>query len=404
MSIPKQLEYRVKTLLNCMWPAMPNRKEAEMKVTIGKKEFLKGISKVLGITGRKTNIQITSTVLIRALEDKVSLLATDLETGFEGKYSADVIEEGEIAVNARKLFEIIKDFPSDEIFIYEVENRWITIEADKSKTKAEFHIVGMDPEEFPEFPKFDHVDSFEINSGILKEMIEKCLITGVSEDNRLHLAGLLLERFEEDENKIIRMVCTDGHRLIKIDRLFSQENNFQTGDPVIIPKKGMSEIVKLLDSDEITQIGFHDNNLIVKHREEMIFIRLLEGDYPDYREVIPQVGDFFMKVPKSTFLGLLKRMSILSSDRYNGVVFNLNQERLETSATNPEIGDSKEDISVEYNGEALEMAFNPRYFIESLNVIKSDSVIIKILDFEHPFILEGEDDPFFMTVIMPMKI
>lgn len=374
-----------------------------MRFTINKKDMLRGLNKVQGITGRRTNLPITSAVLISAEDDRVSLLASDLETGFEGFYAAQVAEEGKAALPARKLFEIIKDFPTDEIIFNEVENRWIEISGTKDNKAVEYHVVGMDPDEFPDIARNENESSFDVEASVFKEMIDKTIITGVSDDTRAHLAGLYLERFEEEGKQIFRVVSTDGHRLLKIDRIY-EEGNLPLGEGIIVPKKGMAEVVKLLENGGTAQIGFKESNFVVKKENETIIIRLMEGDFPDYREVIPNLDDTFMKIPKQSFMAMLKRMSILSTERYRGVIFNIKPDKLEITATNPELGDSREDISVEFNGEAFEVAFNPKYFIDSLNVMQSDNIMVKIKDENNPCIIEEEDDPLFLSVIMPMRI
>ncbi|CAN2041371.1 Beta sliding clamp [Candidatus Magnetomoraceae bacterium gMMP-15] len=375
-----------------------------MQFTINKRDILKGITKILGITGRKTNLPITTTALIQASGSQISILATDLETGFEGFYPAEVASEGKIAIPARKLFQIIKDFPCDEIIFNEIDNRWIEISADKDKTKAEYHIVSMDPEEFPEISKADDISFFDLDASVFKIMIEKVIITSASDDNRAHLAGVFFERIEEDEKQIIRMVSTDGHRLIKTEHFYEKDEKLPTGDGIIIPKKGMSELIKLLEGEGIAHIGFQESNMVVRMNEETIIIRLLEGDFPDYREILSITLDTFINIKRIPFMAMLKRMSILSSDRYSGVIFNLKKERLEITATNPELGDSKEDISAEFNGEEFKAAFNPKYFIECLNAMRSETVKISIKDADSHCLIEGEDDPHFLSVIMPMKI
>lgn len=371
-----------------------------MEFKIEKEKILGALTKVQGITGKKTNIPITSNVVISTKESHVSILATDLEIAFQGAYEAEVLRQGSTAVPSRKLYEIIRDFPSEVIFIKELENKWVQI-IDK---KLEFNIVGMETDDFPGLPNVEGVELFKINARILKNMIDKTIYAVPVDEGRPHLAGVYFETILEDNVKKMRMVSTDGHRLSKIDQLIETGKDFKLKKGVIIPKSGMVEVLKLLESGESVDIGFKDNNFIIKKEKEWLIIRLIEGEFPDYELVVPKKNQSELRVDKQVFLMMLKRMSILSSDRYRVVRFKIDKEQIESTTTNPEIGKSKEVISVNFNGEKLEVAFNPRYLIETLNIMNSDELIIKFNDETNPCVVEGEADPGFLSVIMPMRI
>jgi DNA polymerase-3 subunit beta len=180
--------------------------------------------------------------------------------------------------------------------------------------------------------------------------------------------------------------------------------NFVLKEGVIVPKSGVVEVLKLLEGGKKIQIGFKDNNLIVNRDLERLIIRLIEGEFPDYELVIPKKKTGELRVKKEAFLMMLKRMSILSSDKYRSVRFKIDKEKIETTTTNPEIGESREEIPVVYTGELIDIAFNPRYFIDAISTMKSDEVVMKLSDEATPCILEGENDPGFLGVIMPMRI
>ncbi|ETR71154.1 MAG: DNA polymerase III subunit beta, partial [Candidatus Magnetoglobus multicellularis str. Araruama] len=281
-----------------------------MKFVIEKTVFVKGVSKIQGITNRKTDFPITASVLIRTMGMNISVYATDLETGFEGFYSADIAEEGQAAVVSKKLFEIIKDFPSDYIKLETVEGKMLKISASDNVTKAEYHILCADPDEFTILTAIEDLPFYELDAQTLKDMIEKTLITGIPDDDRAHLCGLYLELPEGDKN-IIRMLSTDGNRLIKIDRTYEVKLDIPMKEGVILSKKGMSDVLKLLEAGGQVEIGFRENNFIAKKDEETIVTRLLEGDFPDYKEVIPKPVDTRLKITKKAFLSLMKRMLIL---------------------------------------------------------------------------------------------
>lgn len=372
-----------------------------MKFTINKSDIRNVLSKVQGLTGRKTNLAITETVLIKAAGSGITLVATDLETGFEGSYPSTVESEGTIAINSKKLYEIIRDFPSDEIVINEVEPRWIEI----GNERIEYHIVGMDPDDFPDTPQIEEITFFDIDSVALKRMIEKTtIISGAADDKRAHINGVFFERILNGDEKLVKMVSTDGSRLSTVDYFYDKDAELPEGPGIIIPKKGLNEVSKFLSSESGVQIGFKDNHFIVKKDTGTIIIRLLEGDFPKYNDIIVKGDGHTIKMDRQLFMMTLKRMSILSSDSYKGVLFNFAQDRLLVTAQNPDLGESKEEMAIEFEGDPIEAAFNPKYFIETLNVIEDDLVILNIIDDRRPCLIEGENDKSFLSVIMPMRI
>ena len=372
-----------------------------MKATFKKGDLLPVLSKVQGLTGRRTNLAITTNILIKTDKKGLSISATDLETGVEGFYPADIEKEGIIAINARKFYEIVKDFPSEDVFLNEVENHWIEI----GNQKVEYHIVGLNPDDFPEIPKIEDVEFFEIDSMSLAKMIERAVIvSGTTDDKRAHIIGVYAERIEEKKNKLFRFVSTDGSRLSKVDTVLNKDANLPSGESVMIPKKGLIEVGKFLDDEGTVKIGFKENNFIVQKDSETLIILFLEGDFPEYGDIIVKREGNSITFDRQLFLMMLKRMSILSSEDYKGVIFNFEKNQLVITSTNPDIGESKEDMDIEYSGDPISVMFNPKFFIETLNVIDDDKLIVNIVDEEKPCLIEGEKDKTYLSVIMPMRI
>jgi DNA polymerase-3 subunit beta len=373
-----------------------------MKFTVQKDVVLNVLSKIQGLTGRKTNLAITTNTLVEAAGSGIIIRATDLETGFEGFFPAQVESEGLIAINARKFFEIVRDFPSDDIRVAEIENHWIEI----GNQSVEYHLVGMNPEDFPGIPKFEDIDFFEIEASEFNRMIERTVyVSGASDDRRAHIVGMYLETLKQDKQQLLRLISTDGSRLAKAD--FRHDKKFQipSGEGILVPKKGMYEVSKFLDDEGSIGIGLKDNNLVIKKQNETIIIRLLEGDFPQYHDIIQQSDAAIpIKLNRQLFVMMLKRMSILSTEDYRSVKFNFSDDKFIINSTNPDIGEAKEEMVVDFKGDPIEAAFNPRYFIEALNVINSEHVVLSIVNDEKPCILTGDDEQNFLTVIMPMRI
>ena len=373
-----------------------------MKFSVKKSDILDVLSKVQGITGRKSNLAITTSVLIRVSDSRLQLVATDLETGFEGEYPAVVESEGTVAINSRKLFEIVRDFPSDDILLDEVDNHWVKI----GNENVEYHIMGMNPDDFPDIPFIEEVEFYEFDSLALKKMIEKTsVIVGATDDKRAHIVGNFLERVDDGGTCAVRMVSTDGSRLATVDIAYDSGEQPPFAPGILVPKKGLTDVGKFLSTEGTVKLGLKDNKLIFKKKTETIIIRLLEGDFPDYRGIVVRdESGHHLKLDKSMFLMMLKRMSILSSEDYRGVIFNFADDKLVINSTNPDIGESKEDMDIDFTGEPIQVAFNPKFFIDSLHVIEDDVIILDIIDEERPCLVMGETDQSYLSVIMPMRI
>ena len=372
-----------------------------MRFTVEKKHIVDVLSKIQGLTGRKTTLLITANVLIRTIDNGICIIATDLETGFEGTYPAKVETDGSIVINARKLFEIVREFPDEQILVDEVENHWIKI----GNKNVEYNIVGTNPEDFPDIPRITDIPFLSIDSLTLKKMIDKSIvIAGTSEDQRAHITGVYFEMEAEDGAKSIGIVSTDGSRLSKADCVYERDVDLPPGSGSLIPKKGLNEVSKFLEPTGEVQIGFKENHFILQKATETMMVRLLEGVFPNYRDILADLGGHSIKVDNGLFSMMLRRMSILASENYRAVIFNFSEDKLLISSANPDIGESKEEMGILYGGAAIEVAFNPRFFIEALNAIDDETVLMSIVDEEKPCLLEGETQKGFLSAIMPMRL
>ncbi len=375
-----------------------------MDFTVKKDDIIDVLSKIQGITSRKSNLAITENIIIKTVDSGISLSATDLETGFKGIYPADIKKEGIMAINAKKFFEIVKSFPEDIIKIQEVDNSWFKI----GNKDVEFNIAGIETEDFPEVPIVEDIKFFKIESISLKKMIEKTvIIAAASDEKRAHIIGVNFECIDNEDNIIIRMVSTDGKRLSKTEYKYNNKNELglNPGKNVLLPKKGLFEISKFLETESLVSLGVKDNNFVIKKDNETIILNLLEGDFPEYKDII-FVGDDnnIIELNKESFKMMLRRMSILTSENYKGVIFKLKNNKFEVKTANPDIGESKEDMKIDFEGEEIEVAFNPKFFIETLNFIESENVFLNLKNNETPCLIQGENDKYYLSVIMPMKI
>lgn len=373
-----------------------------MKFTIKKNDIVDVLSRIQGLTGRKSSLAITECVLISANDGLIHLTATDLETGFEGSFPASVETPGNIAISARKFYEIIREFPNMEVSIHESGNRRITI----GNEKVQYNLMTMNPDDYPPTAKPEVSEFFKVGESDFKRMIEKSLIiSGVGEDKKPHINGVWFERLFDKTPALIRMVSTDGSRLSKYELDLEDQGKLTPGDSVLIPKKGLHEISKFLQSTggEI-QVGIQASYFVLKSVSETFYVRLLEGKFPEYAEILGRDDGFSIAIDKTPFLNMLKRMSILCNENYRAAIFTFEQGQLLIKATNPDIGDSKEDMVIEYGGDKIEAAFNPRFFIDALNGIDDDTLMINIVSEGKPCLIDGAEQKQYISAVMPMRV
>ncbi|MDY0221731.1 MAG: DNA polymerase III subunit beta [Desulfobacterium sp.] len=371
-----------------------------MKFSSDRKNLTEVLAQVQGICNKKTSLAFTSDVLIKVSGSEVVITANDLETVFQGRYEADIESDGVISINAKKLYEIIREYPDSMVTLNEVENRWVEI----GKEDIQYHIVSSEHTNFTDPPMIEDVPFVEIDSAVFKKMVEvSTMISGSTDEKRIYVIGALLEKIVDEAGEHLRMVSTDSKRLNSFDA--SYEGNLVLPDEkVIIPKKGLLELGRFLDREGSVNLGVKDDHLIVQKQNETMMIKLLEGDYPDYKRIINTEQMTQIEMSRSMLLMVMRRMSIFFSDDYKSVILNFKENELVVTFTNPEIGESKENITMDYTGELFESAFNPKYFIDALNAIDDDTIILNIKGAKHPCIIKGHDDDKFVCAIMAMSV
>ncbi len=368
-----------------------------MQFNIKKDTFFKGLNKVQGIIEKKHTIPILANVLIEALDDEIIITATDLEVGIKSRYKADVIKQGKVTVSGKKLFEIIKELPDKEIQFSSKNNFWVEINCGKSI----FNLVGLSPDEFPKFPQVTSNPSY-LKTSVLSEMIDKTIFSVSNDETKFNLTGIFIK--SENKNNI-SFVSTDGHRLSKIERNIERTLNDRFEEGFILPKKGINEIKKLMESTiDLIDIGICDNNFSVSNESTTLIMRMVDGDFPDYKRVIPEKGDNTALIDKDIFLHSLKRISVLSSEKSKGIKVNLTKDCLTLSSSNPDLGDAKEEIDIVYSGVEISIGFNARYIIDILQTIEKENVFLILKDNISPGLIQPENDNDYLAVIMPMRL
>jgi DNA polymerase-3 subunit beta len=372
-----------------------------MKLSVEKKDLLNVIARAQNIVEKRNAMPILVNVLLEAKEEGLYGFATDLEVSLTDRIPARLSSPGKVAVNAKSLFEIIKELPDGRVDLERKDNNWLKI----TQNRAVFNIVGISPDEYPVFPTFTTQEFVKMNAGVLGEMIEKTIYSVSTDETRYHLNGVYLEVRAEGETPTYRMVATDGHRLSLIDRKIPATPSRAGTQGVIVPRKGLHEIRKLLDTVEDTlEIAIEGAQLVVRHGDTVLMVRLIEGKYPNYQQLIPQNLKEHFLVQREALLSSLKRVSLLSNAKSKGVTFALASGRMEITSNNPELGDAKEEIEIDYKGKEMRIGFNARYVLDVLSSMQDDIVRIELNDQLSPGLVRPDQDSSYTCVVMPMRI
>ena len=372
-----------------------------MDFLINKNNIIDALLKIQGITGRNTNLAITSDILINVSSSNISITANNLETVFLGNYEAKVKSEGVITINSSKFYEIIKEYPFDLIPIKEIENRWVEI----GENDTQYNIVASNYENFPETPVIEDINFIDIKCSDIKKMVEvTSSITYAQDEKRMYMLGVLIEKTGTEEEKKLKIVSTDSKRLHCYEFEYQGEIEFPE-ENLLIPKKAFPEIGKFVTNKEgNVKFGLKDNHVIVSKDNEILMIKLFEGEYPDYNRLLNTENMIGINMEKNMFNTMLRRLSILTSEQYKSIILKFENNELISTINNPEIGDFKDKLKIDYSGEKIESAFNPKYFMDALKIIDNENLIIYIKDKESPFLVKGLDNDKLVCIIMAMKI
>lgn len=371
-----------------------------MEIRIARSELLKSVSRVQSIIERKSSMPVLSTILFDASGSSVRLSATDLELGFQETLSAVVIQEGSVTISGRKLFEILKESNSETFQIKGRENNWVRL----SDGVARFDLACIAPDEFPAFIEPEGVPMVQIDSAVLADMISKTIYAITIEEAGFKLSGVFTERVSYNGNYFLRMVATDGHRLSMIDKAVPNIDSLDLSHGVMIPKKGMSELSRLASEGGALEIGFKQKDCVAKKENALLVMRLLETKFPDYQAVIPKDTAFSISLKRTSLLEAMRKMLILSNERYRAVKITIEKDVLDLVSANPDLGEAQEKIDIQYSGERIEAGFNPRYFIDVVQAMQSETIRMEFMDNSRPCVIKGDEDEGFIGLIMPMRV
>lgn len=368
-----------------------------MNFSIHRNPLFEALQKVQSVVEKRNTIQILGNILCTVKGRELSLCATDLEVGIKVTLPVENQQEGKITLSAKHFLDIVKELPDKQLTVTRKDNNWVELTCGKSR----FNIVSLSADEYPSLPTFEDKQYFDAKTEALVDMIDRTEFAVSTDATRYHLNGVF---FEHLENSIMRMTATDGHRLSFVDNeIFLKMPELKRG--IIIPKKGLTELRKLLQGEESTVgLSFERGYVFSKLKDSYLFIRLIDGEYPDYRLVIPKSTDRIVKMDRETVNAALKRVSLLAHEKSKGVKLAIQKGSLIISSSNPDMGEAREEIDVDYQGEPLDVGFNSKYLLEYLSVLGAEKLEFHLKDRLSPGILRGIGQQNHTYVIMPMRI
>jgi DNA polymerase-3 subunit beta len=365
-----------------------------MEFRIVKTEFLRGLRLAQGIADRKSTMPMLANVLLRTQgKDKIFVGATDLNVSLTAELKSQNASEGGITLNAKSLYELIVNAPGEDLVLKKADNHWAEIKSGK----VSYRIVGMPDRDFPKMPDHREASYSTIESAVLREMIDRTLFSVCNDETRFHLNGVY---FESDGSKA-RMVSTDGHRLSKVERTIAGGPKLSAG--IIIPKKGLLEIKKVLETGPACKLAIKTPHLFLVQDDIALAVKLIEAQFPPYEQVIPKDHKRNITMDRLRLIDALKRAQLMSSET-RGVKLASTKEGVTITSDNPDLGEVREELEAEYSGDAIAIGFNPKYVVELLGQMGADQITLSLGGELDPGLIRpvGGDD--YLGVVMPMRI
>ena len=366
-----------------------------MKLTIGQEEFITGLQAVQNVVSTRTTLPILSNVLLNAVGDRLTLTATDLDVTISKTVEAKVEIDGSFTMPVKKLLSIAREVGGSQIEM-DVSKNQCSI---KSGSSA-YRVNGLPAEEFPPIPNFSGQTTIQMQQDTVKTMLRRTSFAVSTDENRYVLNGLYLS-FKENK---LTMVATDGRRLA----LAEEDVELKDDNPleVIVPTKAIQELSRSLGDKGDVEIQITENQVSFGLKENdgtgsLIVSKLVEGAYPNYKQVIPAESKHRVTLDKEELFHALRRAEIMTSEKANSVKLTFSENNLTFTANSPEVGESRETMAIKYEEEETSISFNPQFFIDPLKALEEDEVHFEFTDQLSPGVVKVKHP--FLYVIMPMR-
>jgi DNA polymerase III, beta subunit len=373
-----------------------------MKFKINRDHFASGLAQVLNVVGSKATMPILSNVLIEAEKDQISLTTTNLDLGIRCKIKADVKETGAVTLPVKRLAGIVRELPNVDVTVDASPNHQVKLTSGGSN----FRIMGIGKEEFPPLPEFGDEKAFTLEQAELTTMLKSVAYAQSTDETRYILNGVY---FNFKDGKL-SLVATDGRRLALVSR--EMDVPAESSGAIILPAKTVSELQRLLDKGEKLKINFNDRRAAFQINSDKdtsglvdsiyLYSKVVEGNYPNYQQVIPKETHQRIKLERELFLQCVHRAALVCSEKSNSVKIKLSSNLLEITAQSPDFGEAHESMAIGYSGPDLQVAFNPTFLMDPLRALTKDEVFFELKDDVSPGVFKTLDA--FLCVIMPVRL
>ncbi|GAB4339539.1 MAG: DNA polymerase III subunit beta [Candidatus Abyssubacteria bacterium] len=365
-----------------------------MKLTIARDEMRDAIANVQNVVSTKSTLPMLQYVLLDTKENFLKLVATDLEVGIECVAECEEVkEEGTFTLPCKKLQEVVNNLPPGAFTMETKDGNTVTF----GSGLVRYKLMGMPPDEFPKSPKVKREKSFSMPQMVLKEMLKKVSFSISTDPNRVNITGLLFTIV----GKQLRLVSTDGRRL---SYAMHEVEGAPSGDSYIIPRKTVNELERLLGTEGDVSIFLSENQIAFEFANLLVISNLIDGVFPNYEQVIPKSYPKKVLAEKEPLSVATRRTQVMTTDRFNLVKYEVDRGKMVVSTNCPEVGEAKDEIDIEYDGEPVEIGFNPQFIVDVLKVIDEDKISLELKDPQSSGLFKPVDNDNYLYVIMPVRL
>ncbi|OUR92946.1 DNA polymerase III subunit beta [Halobacteriovorax marinus] len=371
-----------------------------MKIKLHAEDLKTALNKVLSVVDKRNSRPILTYTLIEATNEQLNISATDLEVSAKVVVNAHVDNPGKFCVNAKNIFDILKELPGTEIEL-SLDDESNTLKLNCGDIHYSLLIYKAD--DFPHLLFNQEVNKFTLSSEQLTNIINKTSYAVLNDETRLYLNGIYLQEIDSK----LRAVATDGHRLSLLETDLSESNNETLINGIIIPRKGIYEIKKVSETyPEIKiELSVDDTFLYINAKNEyFLSVRLIAREYPKYQAVIPNKTTYTMTTDRNSFFDAIRRIKIMSNEKSNGVRLKLSNQEMTLTANHPSLGEAMETMPVDYNGKDMEIGFNAKYLIDTLQSFDEGEISLELNNELSPIIIKSNSLPNYLGIIMPLKL
>ncbi|WP_269789548.1 DNA polymerase III subunit beta [Stenotrophomonas sp. Iso1] len=365
-----------------------------MRFTLQREAFLKPLAQVVNVVERRQTLPVLANFLVQVQGGQLSLTGTDLEVEMVSRIAVEDAQDGETTIPARKLFEIIRALPDGSRITVSQTGDKITVQAGRSR----FTLATLPANDFPSVDEVEATERVAVPEAALKELIERTAFAMAQQDVRYYLNGLLFDL----RDKTLRCVATDGHRLALCETSLETSTGKRQ---IIVPRKGVTELQRLLDSgDREVELEVGRSHIRVKRDDVTFTSKLIDGRFPDYEAVIPIGADREVKVDREMLRAALQRAAILSNEKYRGVRVEVTPGQLKLSAHNPEQEEAQEEIEADTEVSDLAIGFNVNYLLDALSALRDEHVVIQLRDSNSSALVREASSEKSRHVVMPLRL